>query len=277
MLLSVLMSVYRSEKPAYLDRAIQSIWSDQTHKPDEIILVEDGPLTDGLYEVIHRWQKLLADQMIVLVNETNLGLTKSLNRGLQVVRGEYIARMDSDDIAVPERFEKQLAYLEQHPEVAVLGGALQEFNATNDCLNIRHYPLSNQQIASYIYKASPCAHPTVMMRREIFDNGLTYNENYRTSQDLALWFDVLCAGYQINNLDEVVVKFRMEGDVFQRRSRSYAMNEFRIFRRGIRRMYGLFSWRYIYPFSRLLFRLMPVRLIKWIYNSSIRKKVLEKS
>ena len=276
MLLSVLMSVYRSEQPAYLDRAMQSIWSDQSYKPDEIVLIEDGTLTDELYEIISKWKTLLDDKLVILKNRENLGLTKSLNLGLLVVKGTYIARMDSDDISMPDRFKMQIEYLETHPDVAVVGGSLQEFNAECDCLNIRRYPQNNKDIVNYIYKASPCAHPTVMMRKTIFDNGLKYNERYRTSQDVALWFDVLCAGYQINNIEDVVVKFRLDGDVFNRRSRSYAMNEFRIYCTGIRRLYGVVTWRYIYPLSRLIFRMMPVGIIKYIYGSSLRKKILNK-
>lgn len=270
------MSVYRSEQPAYLDRAMQSIWSDQTYKPDEIVLVEDGPLTDGLYETISKWKELLGDVLIILKNNENIGLTRSLNRGLQVVHGEYIARMDSDDISMPDRFKIQVEYLETHPDVAVVGGSLQEFNSEYDCLNIRRYPKNNKDIVNYIYKASPCAHPTVMMRKKIFDDGLKYDEQYRTSQDVALWFDVLCAGYKINNIEDVAVKFRLDGDVFRRRSRSYAMNEFRIYCRGIRRLYGFVSWRYIYPLSRLVFRMMPVGIIKYIYGSGLRKQILNK-
>ena len=276
MLLSVLMSVYRSEKPIFLDRAMHSVWSDQTHRPDEIVLVEDGPLTESLYNVIAAWKRKLGNRLIVLSNRENMGLTKSLNKGLKAVSGKYVARMDSDDISLPRRFEMQLAYMESHPEVAVLGGALQEFNVANDCLNIRHYPPRNSDVLKQIYKASPCAHPAVMMRRDIFDNGLTYDERYRTSQDVALWYDVLCAGYEINNLSETLVKFRMDGDVFKRRSRSYAANEFKIYIRGIHRLYGLLTWRYVYPVVRLLFRLMPVRVIQWIYGSGMRKMILER-
>lgn len=276
MQISVLMSVYKSENPAYMDRALRSVWDDQTLKPDEIVLVQDGALGDELNDVITQWKTRLGAKLVTLRNETNLGLTKSLNKGLQHAKGKFIARMDSDDVSCPKRFESQVNYLNAHPEITIVGGSLQEFDAENECLNVRYYPQTPEEVKRYIYKASPLAHPTVMMRREMFDNGLKYDERFRMSQDIALWYDALCAGYLIGNLDEVTICFRRDGDVFKRRSRQKAYNEFKIYMNGIRRYYGLFSWKYVYPIARLVFRLMPVSVVKWIYDSKMRKKVLEK-
>ena len=276
MSISVLMSVYKSEKSSYLDRALKSIWDDQTLKPDEIILVEDGPLGEDLNEVVDRWKERLSDRLVLLYNEVNLGLTKSLNKGIKYVRSEYIARMDSDDISDPLRFERQFNYLQEHPGIDVLGGALQEFNDENSNLNVRHYPLLPEQCREYIVKASPLAHPTVMMRRRIFDEGITYNEQYRTSQDIALWFELLSKGYSIANIPEVTILFRRDDAVFKRRNRSKAINEFKIYMSGIKRLYGVYTFAYLYPMFRLVFRLLPTFVVKWIYGSSIRKRVVEK-
>lgn len=276
MSISVLMSVYKSEKSSYLDKALKSIWDDQTLKPDEIILVEDGPLGEDLNEVVDRWKERLSDRLVLLYNEVNLGLTKSLNKGIKYVRSEYIARMDSDDISDPLRFERQFNYLQEHPGIDVLGGALQEFNDENSNLNVRHYPLSPEQCREYIVKASPLAHPTVMMRRRIFDEGITYNEQYRTSQDIALWFELLSKGYSIANIPEVTILFRRDDAVFKRRNRSKAINEFKIYMSGIKRLYGVYTFAYLYPMFRLVFRLLPTFVVKWIYGSSIRKRVVEK-
>lgn len=274
MKISVLMSVYKSEKPAYLDRSLQSVWDDQTIRPDEIVLVKDGPLGEDLSQVIDKWHSKLGDNLVILSNETNLGLTKSLNRGLKVAQGEYIARMDSDDISTPDRFRLQVDYLDSHPDIAVVGGSLQEFDNENECLNVRHYPQTNEDVKKYIYKASPLAHPTVMMRKSIFTNGLSYDERFRTSQDIALWFDVLVSGYKIGNIDDVTIKFRRDGDVFKRRSREKAKNELKIYLNGIHRLYGPITWRYIYPLARFCFRMMPVKIVKAIYGSKLRKAVL---
>ena len=275
MSISVLMSVYKSEKSSYLDRALKSVWNDQTLKPNEIILVEDGPLGEDLNEVVDHWKERLSDRLVLLCNETNLGLTKSLNKGIKYVRSEYIARMDSDDISDPLRFERQFNYLQEHPEIDVLGGALQEFNDENSNLNVRHYPLTPEQCREYIVKASPLAHPTVMIRRRVFDSGIRYDERFRTSQDIALWFDLLVKGFKIANLPDVTINFRRSGDLFKRRSRNKAFNEFKIYLNGIYRLEGLFSWKYIYPLSRFVFRLMPPLVVKLIYSSRLRSVILK--
>lgn len=276
MTISVLLSVYKSENPSYLDCALQSVWTDQTLKPDEIVLIEDGPLSDILLAVIQKWKDLLSDKLLILRNEQNLGLTKSLNRGIRYIKSDLIARMDSDDISEPSRFEKQVAYLEEHPEVDVVGGSLQEFNEGNDCLNIRHYPQTPDESRKYIVKASPLAHPTVMIRRRVFDTGIRYNEKYRTCQDVALWFKLISKGYKIANLPDITIRFRRNDVVFSRRkSKRNIWNEFRIYMHGIYSLQGLFTWKYIYPISRLVFRLMPASVIKWIYGSKLRKGLLQ--
>lgn len=273
--ISVLMSVYRSEKPAYLERALVSIWDDQILRPDEIILVKDGPLTEELDNVINNWEEKLKDKLTVITNPVNEGLTKSLNRGLKKVHGDYIARMDTDDISMPERFKLQADFLDRHRDIDIIGGWLREFNEESGELNVRKYPGEPSQIRDYISKASPLAHPTVMMRRKIFDNGLAYDERYRTSQDLALWFDALCAGYNIGNIPQVTLGFRRDDSVFKRRSKSKANNELKIYLNGIYRLHGLMTWRYIYPLARWLFRMMPVSMIKYIYGAGIRTKILK--
>ena len=273
--ISVLMSVYHSEKAEYLNRSLQSVWDDQSLKPNQIVLIEDGPLGEELHKVIDKWKERLQDVFCIVKNEKNIGLTKSLNKGIQYITSELIARADSDDISMPTRFALQEKFLAEHLDVDILGGAMQEFNEENDCLNVRRYPSTHEQARKYIMKASPLAHPSVMMRKKIFDEGLRYNEEYRTSQDVALWFDALNAGYHIANLDDIILHFRQNSSVFKRRGRAKAWNEFKIYIKGIYRKKGLFTFYYVYPLSRLLFRLMPARLIELVYKSNMRNKMLQ--
>ena len=275
MSVSVLMSVYKSENPAYLDCALKSVWDDQTVKPSQIVLVKDGPLGEELEAVICKWGKKLGNVITLLKNEKNQGLTKSLNKGVGAVTGDLIARMDSDDISLPERFEQQVKFFDEHPDIDIVGGSLREFNEKNPELCVRHYPQTHEEVVKYMCKACPLAHPTVMMRKRIFDEGLRYNEKYRMSQDIALWYDAVMAGYKIANLSEITINFRSQGDVFKRRSRAKAWNEFKIYMEGIYRMNGLFTIKYRYPIMRLCFRLMPPTIVKKIYGSSIRSRFLE--
>ena len=273
MTISVIMSVYESEKDSNLDRALQSIWDDQTLRPTEIILVQDGPLPQDTLKVISHWKKKLGEVLHILKNEVNLGLTISLNKALKVAKCDLIARMDSDDISLPDRFRKQEHHMSNHPETSILGGSIQEFDDHNDCIYIRHYPLSNEAVISTIHKASPLAHPAVIFRRSFFTDGHCYNEKYRKSQDLELWFEAVSNGYKINNLEDPIVKFRRTPDMFRRRGSKSARMEFEIYMKGIYHMNGIFTFKYIYPLSRFIFRLLPHTLIKKIYESGFRNKI----
>ena len=224
---------------------------------------------------MNAWKKKLGDVLYVCQNEKNLGLTKSLNIALDHVTSDLVARMDSDDRSDAKRFERQVAFLESHPDVDIVGGALQEFDEAHECLNIRQYPQTNEEAKKYIMKACPLAHPSVMMRMKIFHDGLRYDERYRMSQDIQLWFDAILKGYRIGNIPEVVLYFRREGDVFKRRSRVKAKNEFKIYMNGIYRMHGLWTTAYRYPIARYIFRNLPTPIVKWIYGSRLRTKVLK--
>lgn len=279
MTISVLMSVYKSEKGAFLDRSLQSVWDDQTRKPEQIVLIEDGAIPEELELIIDSFQLRVnasgVAKMVVVKLPVNGGLTKALNAGIKQVTGDLIARMDSDDISAPQRFELQEKFFLENPEIDILGGSMQEFDDEHECLNVRHYPLTHEDACKYIVKACPLAHPAVMMRRRIFDEGLHYDERYRMSQDIKLWYDAILAGYRMANLQEIVLFFRQQGDVFRRRSRVKAWNEFKIYMNGIYRMHGLFTLAYRYPIARYVFRNLPPSLVKKIYESGIRKKVLE--
>ena len=126
--ISVIMSVYKSEKAEYLDRALASIWTDQTLKPKEIILIIDGKIGEELQNVVNEWKNILEKTLVVYQNPNNIGLTKSLNIAIGLSKGELIARMDSDDISTPDRFNKQVAYLNGNRSVSIVGGSIQEFN-----------------------------------------------------------------------------------------------------------------------------------------------------
>ena len=276
MKISVLMSVYKSEKPAYFNRALQSVWDDQVRKPDEVVLVQDGPVGDDLLHVICDWQQRLGGIFVLIKNETNLGLTKSLNKGIRAICNEYIARMDSDDISLPDRFLLQEKFLDDNPLVSVVGGAIQEFNSRDGILGNRHYPADTQAILRYIHKASPVAHSAVMIRKSLFDSGIMYNEAYRTTQDLALWFDVLASGHQMANLDEFVLQFRREQDVYLRRKNKLdSQMELGIHLRGIKKLFGFSPIKSLYPIARYTTRLLPQAIIHKLYNSKTRTLLLK--
>lgn len=272
--ITVLMAVHSGEKAENLDAALLSL-HHQTLRPQRVILVEDGPLTKALHDVIRHWQRRWKSRLLRVKNRENIGLTASLNRGLEFVSTSLIARMDSDDRSHPRRFEWQSRFLRSHPEIAVVGGAIKEYGSGSSNGRMRRYPLTHDEALRTIHRATPLAHPAVMLRSAIFQSGIRYDERYRTSQDLALWFDLVCAGYRIANLRQAVLYFRTDDALYKRRGRAKAWNEFRIYCHGISRLHGPLSWRYIFPLCRFISRLMPSPMIRWLYRSELRRAIVE--
>lgn len=270
--ITVLMAVHKGERADYLHEALESLHR-QTLQPAKIVLVEDGPLSRGLSECIRYWQMSWRERLLRIRNPQNMGLTTSLNRGIEFISTPLIARMDSDDRSHPRRFEWQAKFLRHHPEIAVVGGSICEFDELGTHTATHHYPLTHEAALRTIHRASPLAHPTVMMRSEIFRSGIRYNERYRTSQDIALWFDLICNGYRIANIRQTVLYFRVGDGLYSRRSRDKAWSEFRIYCNGIRRLNGLISLRYVWPLGRLCTRLMPTNVIRWLYQSNLRQRL----
>lgn len=121
MSLSILMSIYHKENPEYFNQTMESIWFKQTLKPNEIVLVEDGKLTRELYSAINSWKDKLGDKLVSIPLAQNVGLASALNEGLKVAKGNFIARMDTDDIAESERFKKQFEFLQQNSDIDAVG------------------------------------------------------------------------------------------------------------------------------------------------------------
>lgn len=269
--ISVIIATYKGEKPEYLDRAMRSIWDDQKRKPDEIVLVEDGPLTMGLYSVVDAWKEILESKLVVIEKPVNEGLAAALNDAIEVAHGDLIARMDSDDISLPDRFMLQEQYMDEHPEVDILGGSIREFNDEGTLSAVQRYPATMQEVLRTMYKASPLAHPTVMYRSSFFKAGYRYSSKYHICEDVTMWYDAAAGGRVINSLQDVLLEFRRNPSVMQRRSREKAWSEFLAYNDGISRLYGKFSYKYIYSFMRMCFRLMPASLVSLIYDSKLRR------
>jgi len=269
--ISVIIATYKGEKPEYLDRAMRSIWDDQKRKPDEIVLVEDGPLTMGLYSVVDAWKEILESKLVVIEKPVNEGLAAALNDAIEVAHGDLIARMDSDDISLPDRFMLQEQYMDEHPEVDILGGSIREFNDEGTLSAVQRYPATMQEVLRTMYKASPLAHPTVMYRSSFFKAGYRYSSKYHICEDVTMWYDAAAGGRVINSLQDVLLEFRRNPSVMQRRSREKAWSEFLAYNDGISRLYGRFSYKYIYSFMRMCFRLMPASLVSLIYDSKLRR------
>jgi glycosyltransferase involved in cell wall biosynthesis len=177
---TVLMSVYNGEK--YLREAIESILN-QTFKDFEFLIIDDGSI-DSTPEIIQSYND---PRIRVIRNDENLGLTKSLNIGLREAKGEYIARMDADDISVPERLEKQVLLLEKYPKIGVLGTNIQYINEFGNPSLILKWPQRDSLIKWQLCFMNPIAHPSVIIRRKLLADSGGYNEEITFGQDYDLW------------------------------------------------------------------------------------------
>ena len=214
---SVLMSVYAKEKPEYLKTSMESMFR-QTVPTDDFVLVCDGPLTPELEAVIAEMQRQHGEILRPVRLAENGGLGNALRLGVTECRNERIARMDSDDISLPDRCEKELAVLEAHPELSVVGGIVEEFSSSPDIVDARRVvPETSEEIVAFSKKRNPFNHPTVMLRKSDVLKAGNYSP-VRYLQDYYLWIDMLTAGMKGYNIQEPLVRMRADRDLFRRRS-----------------------------------------------------------
>lgn len=213
---SVLMSVYIKEKPEYIRVALESVVT-QTYPVDEIMLIEDGPLTEELYAVINEYQSRYPKVLRTFAFEKNRQLGRALAKGVELCSNELVARMDTDDIAEPERIAKQVSYMEAHPEVHVLGGAIREFNDEGTTDRVKLMPKTQEEIVEYVKVRNPLNHMTVMFRRSAILEAGNY-QHFPFLEDYSLWSRMLSRGYQIRNLDDILVRARTSMALVKRRS-----------------------------------------------------------
>lgn len=216
MKLSVLMALCRRDSVCFLDQAFASVWTKQSKKPDEIVLVLDGPLSNELDTAVSAWVHRIGVSLRLLRLESNVGLGGALNAGLKICTGDVVARMDADDVAEPERFLKQVQEFEVDGELAVLGSTAICIDAEGSRTGVMSVPLTNDAIYRWIW-ACPFIHPSVMFRRkQVLDVG-SYSAKHRTRQDYDLWFRCAAAGYSMRNLDMPLVRYRRSAQAKNRR------------------------------------------------------------
>lgn len=214
---SVLMSVYYKERPEYLKASIESIQA-QTCPTKDFVLVCDGPLTPELDAVIEEKKTMLGAILQVIRLEKNNGLGKALNAGLMHCKYELVARMDSDDIAYPDRCERQMAVFNTKPEVSICSGIVEEFSSTPEIVDARRVPPeTNEEILTFARSRNPFNHPCVMYKKSAVEAVGSYQDFYLL-EDYYLWLRMLMAGYQGYNIQAPLVHMRAGADMYKRRS-----------------------------------------------------------
>lgn len=212
---SVLMSVYRNDKREFVEETIKSIWDNQTQKPDEIVLVVDGPIPEALGTYIRELSQY--NNIKVYWQKVNQGLGKTMAFGVRKCSHELIARMDSDDIALPDRFEKQIKYLESNPDISIVGGQISEFIDTpENIVGYRKVPLTPDECRAYYRDRDPLNHMTVVFRKYDILAAGNY-QHWHLDEDTFLWGRVLKRGFKIANLPDILVNVRSGKDMYARR------------------------------------------------------------
>lgn len=227
---SVLMSVYHKERPEYLKQAIESI-QVKSLSTNDFVLVCDGPLNDELDAVIQTKQLEMGENLNVVRLAKNGGLGNALNEGIKHCKNELVARMDSDDIAYPDRCEKQIAVFNTHSEVSICSGIVEEFTTDPNTVDTRRVPPeTNAEIIEFAKKRNPFNHPCVMYKKSAVKAVGSYQDFYLL-EDYYLWLRILMAGYQGYNIQEPLLHMRAGSDMYKRRAGwKYAKTQAKLFK-----------------------------------------------
>jgi glycosyltransferase involved in cell wall biosynthesis len=267
---SVLLSIYHKESPTLFKKALISI-IDQTKRPNEIVIVKDGPLTKELDKVIYDFNIKYPNIIKIIKLENNQGLGKALSIGIKQCSYNIIARMDTDDISKNKRFEKQLNILKESPDIDIVGSWVEEFeNNSENILSIRKVPQYNNEIIKFAKKRCPFNHPSVMFRKSSVLEAGNYKPFY-LNEDYYLWLRMLREGCKGYNIQESLLFFRIDDDTFKRRGGlKYAMQDIKL-QNILLKLKFINRLEYIKNvLTKPLVRLMPNYIRKLIYKKLLR-------
>ncbi|GHV93178.1 hypothetical protein AGMMS50268_36810 [Spirochaetia bacterium] len=259
-LISVVLATF-NEPPEYIAKSIQSIL-DQTIDDFELLLIDDSTKPDTV-ETINTLTQ--GDSRIKLIRSSErMGFVQALNIGLKQAQGKYIARMDGDDISLPNRFELQLAYLESHPDVHVIGGSINIINEKGEIISCRRFPTTSIKVKLFSIFRSPVSHPTVMMRKSIIEKGIYYDENFKKAEDLELWLRLIKYGYNITNIPDIIVSSRVIGDHSNKRTKDHFLYNYKARKKNIFFLHPIF-WLISILISKI-YTMLPKIIIDKIYK-----------
>ena len=214
---AILLPVYHGDRVEYFEKSIGSLLN-QTYSELKIVVCQDGKLGRELQASIRKYQQQYPDRVALICNEINRGLPFVLNDGIRYCRAHkihYIARMDADDISLPNRISQQLDFLLANKSVDVVGGAIEEIDELGSRRNkLVKYPSTHEKCYKFFQKRDPLAHPTVLFRISFFDKAGMYSEGHVKNQDTYLWYKGFLHGCQFANLSETVLLFRISDSFY---------------------------------------------------------------
>ena len=271
---SILLSLYYKESPLALDECFLSIWQDQSIQPNEIVLVLDGAIGEELRQCVIKWQKIIGKSLKVIPLSQNIGLGRALNEGLKHCTNEWVFRMDTDDICLRDRFEKQIQYIKQKPNLVLFSGQILEFNRSpKEITVLKAVPVEHDEIVRYAQKRSPFNHMTVAYKKSVIDAVGGYR-HHLFMEDYNLWLRVIGKGYQVGNHPDVLLYARVGNGMHARRKgMEYLKSEWQLL--NLKKQLKLQSPIHanILFLIRSAFRLLPSSVLGKVYNTFLRKKV----
>lgn len=268
---SVSICVYGGDNPAYFDIAMQSIFN-QTLKPDEVVLVVDGPVGEDINNVILKYQN---DNLKIIRLEKNVGHGDARRIGLETCTYDLVALMDADDISINNRFEKQIDAFLNNPEIAIVGGQINEFiDSTDNIVGKRTVPLGDDEIKQYMKKRCPMNQVTVMFRKKEVQSVGGYIDWY-CEEDYYLWIRMALNNLKFANVSNVLVNVRVGNEMYQRRGGiKYFKSEAKLQKFMLDNKIISFSRYFVNVSERLILQvLMPNKLRGFIFKVLAREKV----
>lgn len=264
------MSLYDKESPKFLAQSLESL-TKQTRQPDEVVIVFDGPVNDALTEVVDEFCILLPIIKVPLA--TNSGLAIALNEGLKHCSGNLVARMDTDDVCVAERLEKQERYIISN-QLDIVGTAATVIDFTGEVTGVRVNPESHADIFSKLW-CNPFIHPSVMFVKARLDDIGAYDDSLRRRQDYELWFRAAKNGLRFGNLQEKLIAYRFDQHTLRKQSPTLAWQQGVIgFRGSLDCNLGVIKAAFCFiPFIRSIFPIcVQVKMTKIMKHFDVRSR-----
>ena len=265
-LVSIIMGAYNCETT--IEQCVNSV-RKQTYRNWELIICNDCS-TDGTKDILNNYS-ISDSRIIVIHNKENQRLASSLNNCLKIAKGKYIARLDADDECLPNRIEAQVNYLEENPEIDVVGTSRIIFDENGDigiCLS-----KENPKKEDLLFD-TPFAHPTIMMKKTVYDDlgGYTVSKETMRAEDLDLWFRFYAKGYNGYNLEEPLYRYHQSEEDYKKRSLKAAIGTSKVFISGYKKV-GFSNAKYIFALKPIISALIPNRLMYlWHRNQCSRGK-----
>lgn len=264
---SVAMSVYKNDNPIFFDRALQSITENQIVMPTEIVIIVDGPVDEKINAVIEKYSEKYGNLNVIRLDK-NAGLGNALKLAIENAKYELIARMDSDDVSAPDRFEQQLSFFENNVDVDVVGGNITEFiGEESNIVGTRAVPLKNEEIRKYMKTRCAMNHVTVMYKKSSVQAAGGYLDWF-CNEDYYLWIRMWLDGAVFANIGSNLVNVRVGEEMYQRRGgKKYYDSEKTIQDYMLKKKMISFPTYILNVLKRLIVqRLLPNKVRGWVFR-----------